>query len=296
MLWVVFTLLAQFLWTITSVMDKYVINRYVKNPMVILIFISSFGLISAFIISFSVQISIPPVNLIILSLFTGVLCVITSLFYFKSLLIEEVSRVTPLFSINSIFVLILATIFLNEIFTVEKYGGIFLIVLGSILISMKKHVKLELSKALFFMIVASLFWASYNVLLKFLLNDLTYWNAFFWTRIGGFLTVPFLIYFFYKPMIKTFKIVKKYPRVAGFISITEVTNIGATLLMTIALSIGYVSLVSALSQIHSLFLLILATILSFFKPQILKEELKGSTIILKLIAVLMIIFGAILLT
>jgi len=217
------------------------------------------------------------------------------LFYFKSLLIEEVSRVTPLFSINSIFVLILATIFLNEIFTAGKYAGIFLIVLGSILISLKKHVKLELSKALSFMIIASLFWAVYNVLLKFLLNDLTYWNAFFWTRIGGFLTVPLLIYFFYKPMIKTFKIVKKYPRVGGFISITEVTNIGATLFITIALSIGYASLVSALGQIHSLFLLILATVLSFFKPQILKEELKGSTILLKFIAVLMIIFGAILL-
>jgi len=128
-----------------------------------------------------------------------------------------------------------------------------------------------------------------------LLNDLTYWNAFFWTRIGSFLTVPFLIYFFYKPMIKTFKIIKKHPSVGVYISMTEGTNIGATLLITIALSIGYASLISALGQIHSLFLLILATVLSAFKPQILKEELKGSIILLKFIAVLMIIFGAILL-
>lgn len=295
MLWVFFTLLAQFLWSISNIVDKYLLSRYIKNPMVFLIFMCFFSLISAFIVSFFIQISIPSMNIMILSLLTGVIWVIVILFYFKSLLIEEVSRISPLFSISSIFVLILATIFLNEIFTMEKYVGIFLIVIGSILISLKKHVKFKISKALFFMVIATLFLAIRNVLLKFLLNYLTYWNVFFWTRVGSFLTAPVLIYFFYKPLIKTFKIVKKYPKTAVYVSITEGANVGGVFFITVALSIGFASLVSALGQVQPLFILTIATLLSVFKPQIIKEELKGSIIFLKLIAILIIIFGAVLL-
>jgi drug/metabolite transporter (DMT)-like permease len=73
----------------------------------------------------------------------------------KSLSIEEVSRVMSLFSFTPLFVLLLSTIFLSEIFRFEKYVGIFLIVFGSIFVSVKKYVKVKLSRALIFMLLAS---------------------------------------------------------------------------------------------------------------------------------------------
>ncbi|MBI4018411.1 MAG: hypothetical protein HY368_02280, partial [Candidatus Aenigmarchaeota archaeon] len=55
---------------------------------------------------------------------------------------------------------------------------------------------------------------------------------------------------------------------------------------------GPVSLVNALDNTQNLFVLFYATIISIFKPSILKEEVKGSVIALKLLAIAVIFAGA----
>lgn len=289
MAWVYFTLLAVFFWSLSNIIDKHIVSRYIKNPTIFIIFLSVLSLIAAFIVSIFQDITIPSFDILFLSLISGIAYFIGVFLYVKSLRIEEISRVVPLFSITSIFVLILATIFLNEIFTLEKYLGIFLIIAGVILISLRKKVKFSLSKALLLMIIASLFIAIHYTLQKFVLNNLTYWNAFFWIRIGSFLAAPLLLYFYYKPLVKT---IKKNPIGGVYLSISEGLNIIGIYSIVIAFSIGYASLVSILSEIQPLFVLFIATILSAFNPKIIKEELKGSVILLKFIAIVMIIFGA----
>ncbi|MFQ6032309.1 MAG: EamA family transporter, partial [Candidatus Zixiibacteriota bacterium] len=217
--------------------------------------------------------------------------VASNLFYYKALFVEEISRVLPLYSITPIFVLILSTIFLGEVFTPVKYLGIALIILGSILISLKKKERLTLSGALLLILVASLFLSVYYVALKHITDVIPFWDAFVWTRIGCGLTIPFLVGFLYRPIKET---LKRTPRGTLYVCANEGLNVLGVLFFVIATSVGFISLVSALSEAQPLFLLFLASLVSFYRPQILQEELRRSVIALKLIAIALIIFGAIL--
>jgi drug/metabolite transporter (DMT)-like permease len=59
----------------------------------------------------------------------------------------------------------------------------------------------------------------------------------------------------------------------------------------IALSIGFVSLTTAIISIQPLITFLYTTALTLFAPKIIKEKIDKSTIILKLIAILLIFIG-----
>ena len=291
--WVYFTILAAMSWAISNLIHKYILSRYTPTPMISTIFMGCLGLVVAIIIFQFTEVFIPPLELLILSLTSGLMYVIAIMFYFKAIMIEEVSRVVPLFSINPIFILILATIFLGEIFSFQKYLGIFILAIGSFLISLRKGAKFIISKAFGLMIIATLFLAVNNILAKYILNSLTYWNTFVWIRIGTFLPIPLLFYINRKQTIET---VSKKPKCGLYLAISQLFNIIALIFSTIALSYGFVSLVGALGQIQNFIVLVFATLLSIFKPNIIKEELKRSTILQKIIATMLILSGATLIT
>ena len=50
MLWIWFSILPAILWAIVNIADKYVLTKWIKNPMVVLIFTGSVGLILGLII------------------------------------------------------------------------------------------------------------------------------------------------------------------------------------------------------------------------------------------------------
>jgi hypothetical protein len=83
------------------------------------------------------------------------------------------------------------------------------------------------------------------------------------------------------------------PLTAFYLSVVEILNMLGLYLIVIAYSIGTASLVSALSEIQSLVVLFLATLVSMFVPKIIKEELKGTNLLLKTIGIITMIIGAI---
>jgi hypothetical protein len=124
---------------------------------------------------------------------------------------------------------------------------------------------------------------------KIVLNSLNYWNVFFWTRIGSLLLAPLL----FSQFNSFIKIVKKVPLTAFYLSVVEILNMLGLYLIVIAYSIGTASLVCALSEIQPLVVLFLAALVSMFVPNIIKEELKGSNLLLKIVGIIMMIIGAI---
>ena len=291
MLWVYFTLLAIFTWSIVNVIDKHIITEHIRQPRIAIVFLATMGFAAALMVPLAMPVVVPSLLILSLSLVAGILYVVSNLFYFKALFVEEVSRVLPLYSITPIFVLILSTIFLAEVFTPVKYIGIVLIIAGSVLISLKKGTKTTLSKALLFVLMASLILSVYYVALKYVTDAIPFWDAFFWTRIGSGLTIPFLIGAFYKPLKET---LKRTPKGSAYLCMNESLNVLGVLFFVIATSFGFISLVSSLSQAQPLFVLFIASLVSFYRPKILSEELKRSVITLKIVAIVMIILGALL--
>jgi len=104
MLWVYYTILAVIAWSIASIIDKYALSKLVKKPEIPFIFSTIIGILIAVSIIFIKGVSPMLFKDMILSFTAGIFFFISILFYFKSIQIEEVSRVIPLFYLAPIFV------------------------------------------------------------------------------------------------------------------------------------------------------------------------------------------------
>ncbi len=123
--WVIFAFLAPLLWSVCNVIDKFLLEKRIRNPISYQIIMTFFNTINIIIILLIAPISTNFYGFLF-GIITGLLGVIAVIFYNKSMIYEEASRVVPLVYINSIFVLILAYIFLGELFNFGKYLGVFL--------------------------------------------------------------------------------------------------------------------------------------------------------------------------
>lgn len=291
MLWVFLSIFAVILWASSNLIDKYVLDKYVRQPFIYIIILGAAGLIFSIFVFAKNFVWVSFTNLI-LTFAAGFLYIAILICYFKALKIEEASRIIPLFELKGIFILILAAIFLGEILTPIKYFGVFLLVGGAILISIKKNFKLRNTKAFWLMLLASILLASYDVLTKYLLNFADYWTIFAYTRFGSFIFILPFIYFYLPELKRTIQVHGK--RVLGLMTTSEALNMFGVLSITAAMSFGLISLVGGLGATQPFFVLLLAAMLSIFYPKILKEEIKGSIILLKLVAVALIIVGTLL--
>jgi len=294
MSWVIFSVLAALGWSVVNIIDKYVLSKWIREPFIVLIIIGIIGLISGIGIYFLYGFQPLSWTNILITLLAGILHLGSYAFYFKALKIEEVSRVVPLFYLSPLFILFLAAIFLGEIFTPLKYLGIGLLLAGAILISLKDFSKISFGKAFYLMIGSAFLLALNSILIKYLLGFANYWTIFAWERIGNAIATIIIVYLYLPELIAT---VKKYgARVLTILSMTEILNLLALLLITIATSVGYVTLVNALASIQPFFVLLITVILSVFYPYILKEEIKKSVVFLKLLAIVLMFVGALLIT
>ena len=294
MSWVLFSILATLVWAIVNTVDKYVLTKLVRKPVILLMILGIIGLIASFLVYLFHGFSYLSYFNISLALVAGILYIIGILFYFKAVKIEEISRVIPLLYLSPLFVSILAAIFLGEIFTPIKYLGIFLLIIGAIFISSKNSIKISFGKAFWFMVLASLVFSVNAVITKYLLGFVDFWTIFSYIRIGAFFALIPIFFFSFKDLIFA---VRRYGKKAIIvISLNEILALVGVILITIAMERGYVTLVNAISSIQPFFVLLIAVILSIFYPKILKEEIGKSTVLLKLIAITLMFVGVILIT
>ncbi len=290
MSWILFSILAAIVWAIVNIIDKYVLTKLVKTPIIPVMLFGIIGLVISIFMYFFKGFSELSYFHIFVAFIAGFCYLLMVLFYFKAIQIEEVSRIIPLFYLTQVFVVILAAIFLGEIFTFSKYIGIFLMIVGSVLISSRKITNISLGKAFWFMVLSCLALAVNDVLTKYLLDFADYWTIFSYSRIGTFLALIPFFFISYKQLKSSFK----KPKVVGLISLSEVLNLGGVLFVTIAASVGFITLVRTLSSLNAFFVLLFTIIISLFLPKILKEEINKSTIALKLLSIVLIFVGFVL--
>ncbi len=290
--WILFSILSAAVWAIVNTVDKYVLTKLVRKPVVPLMILGIVGLISSFLVYLLHGFSYLSYFNIALASFAGILYAIGVLFYFKAVKIEEISRVIPLLYLSPLFVSILAAVFLGEIFTPIKYLGIFLLVIGAVSISSKNFIKFGFGKAFWFMVLASLVFSINAVITKYLLNFVDFWTIFSYIRIGAFFALIPTFCFSFKDLILAVR--EHGKKTVILISLNEILALFAVILITIAMTKGYITLVNALSSVQPFFVLLIAVILSVFYPKILKEEIGKSAILLKLIAITLMFVGVIL--
>ena len=294
--WLVFALLAPAFWGLNNIFNKFLMVKKFQGYFSFVSYLHFLDLFFAVIIYFVAPVSFS-FPYAVFAMAVGLLPLLAFWFYTKALMVEEISRITPLFQFIPIFVVFLSAVFLDEILSVQKYFGIALVVVTSILISYRKSGNgNSLSSAFKLMIPFSLILSVYTILLKYLLGYLDYWSIFFWMIIGSFFGVLVLLSF-PKPRREFVETVPAIGCRTFVVALAgeSVYVLGLTCSL-IATSLGYVSLVSALSGLQHFFVFVYMLVLSVFVPKILKEEIGREVVALKISAIALMFVGTWLVT
>ena len=289
--WYVYALLAPAFWALNNVFVKFLITNKFKNyvPMISSIIMMDLPYATIILLILPITINFPYA---LLALIVGLFPIVAFWFYSKALLLEEVSRLITLFQLIPAFVTVLSAIFLNEILDLQKYLGIIIIVLASILISFRSiKGKSSFSNALKYMIPFSLIIAIYSIMEKYLLNYFDFWSLFFWNIIGASMGILILLSF-RKPRKHFTQTLPTVGAKGMFITfIGEGIYVIGTVFSLIAFSLAEASVVSALLGLQPFYLFFYTILVSMFLPKILKEELTKRVITLKLIAITLMLIG-----
>jgi drug/metabolite transporter (DMT)-like permease len=291
MQWYIYALLAPAFWALNNVFIKFLITNKFKSytPMIssIILMDVPFALVTLAISPLAIKFPYT-----IYALIVGLLPPFAFWFYSKALLVEEISRIITLFQLIPVFVAFLSVIFLNELLGPQKYLGIIIIVVASLIISYKKTKgKTSFSKAFKYIIPFGLIIAIYTILEKHLLLYFEFWSLFFWNVTGALIGVIILLSF-RKPRPQFTKKIPTIGKKGLFITfIGEGIYVTGALFSLLALSSTEASIASALFGLQPFYIFFYTLFISIFLPKILKEELTKQVIATKITAIILMFTG-----
>lgn len=294
MTWITLTLASALLWAVVNLIDKYVLTRWVQNPVLPVIVQGTVGVTVGLALLLTPGATRLPLPYLPLALGVGGLEMLVGLLYFRAARLEEISRVVPLFYLTPLFVSIWAAVFLGEVFPSLQYFGVIALVAGAMLISAKRTARLRFSPALGLMVLASLVLSVNAVITKFLVNAVDFRTVFATTRVGHLILLLPLLFGHTPDLVATVK--RHGQRVVGVIAAGAGLNLLAVLLITQAYAIGYATFISALVSVQQVFVFLFALALTLISPHLLGEEITRAALVRKLTAILLMIIGGAIIT
>ncbi len=290
--WIFFAMLGYFFYALTNFVSKTVVTKHIDNVFIYTVIVSCFGLIPLALIPFY-GLSLPDLPMLIFSLIAGMFWIFGLPPFYKALQIEETSRVVPVWRFVPFFVLIFSFIFIGERLFPYDLLAFVLLLIGGILISIKKiGSTFKISKALYYMLLSVLLFAISHTMTKFVYMNMAYIDGFVITRFGGFLAGILILILggHGGKVVKSWSKLNKKIRYIilgyGFLQFLGIASID------FAMTTGPISLITASGGFQAFFVLIIAIILSHRYTHILKEEISKGIISQKIIAILLLILGA----
>ncbi len=296
MTWLLFTILAYFILAIVFLMDKYLLSTLIPNPKLYAFYTGFLGIL-IFIVAPFVNFYVPPLPQLILALLAGMVAIFALFWFYKTLQLFETSRVVPAIGgILPLFTLLIIFIFSGgkETLKALEIPAFIMLLLGSILITYDKSVKISLSSFKPSTITA-FFFALAFALTKYVYLNQPFWNGLIWMGAGGFLTA---LYFFVSSREIKEEIFKKQitfrTKTLFTFLLSKTMGVGASFLQNWAIflvPVAGVAIINALQGVQYAFLLILTVFLSMKFPEIFKEKITKEIIFQKIIAILFIGLG-----
>lgn len=288
-----FSILSPAIFGINNYIDKFLLEKQNISPTVLSIYGGIFAFIVGLVILFTTGFYPIDTKSLLIILSSGFLTTIYLLPYYKALSLDETSYVIPLFQFYPIFVLILSLVFLNESLSKIQYTGCIIIILAGFLLSVKKLNRkiFKLRKSFFYIVLSSFLFALAQVLYKFGVREIPFWNSLPYEGFG--IAIGALSIVLYKNNLKKFKNETKRfkKRVFIFMTVNELVYIIARYTGYFAISLISVGIVSVLAGLQSLFVLLYGIILSLWFPYVLKEAINKRVLFQKIISIILMFLG-----
>jgi drug/metabolite transporter (DMT)-like permease len=299
--WFLLALAAPLAWSVANYVDKYILSHTEGNGggsggLVILSALMSvlFSLGILLIKGYTfVTIDSQLAGMLI---FSGIFEGLYIYFYFMALERESASTVVALFQFAPILGLILGYFILKEVPAGIQIIGVLVILFGTLCIILKKGEKFTLkTSVLLLMIISTTFVAIYNILFKFVGEQIPFWNAVFWQYLG--IGIVGLIMFVSVPPYRkqVFEMVSfRKGGVTALTAFAEVMNILALLATNAAILLAPIGIVLAIGSIQPAIVLVEGLLIYRLLPTLLNPDEKPSLQFRYILGIILVCVGGIL--
>jgi len=309
MLWIIFTILAYFLLSLTALVDEILLTGRLIRPKVYAFYVGILGILALALIPFGFE--MPNLFIAGLAILSGSLSIFALLSLYEALRRYEISRVIPAIGgILPIFTLGLSYLFIwqqgssLEGLNYFKIFSFLLLILGSILITWKGKEIINKKSLGLSILTAFLFALSFTTT-KIVFLEQSFISGLIWLRLGGFLTALLFIFFkevreelFEKIKIKKEKALFQNPKLAVLFLFNQIMGAGAGILQSLAIYLApimYLAFINAMEGMRYVFILIFTIILSSKFPKILSEKITKPILFKKVLAIILVVVGLIIL-
>ncbi len=240
------------------------------------------------------------------SVITGCVHILALYVFFVAMRFGEPSRVVPITgSAVPMFTLLLAVMFLGEVFTAWQFVGIILLVVGGGLLTLRPHLASPRTRGgnLLLPVLAGALFAAYFVITKYMYTyaEADFLPVFMATRVvEGVIAVCGIFVFIGVPLSPWGERASRFSgrvravprRGVSFLFISnKVLAAGAFALQSYAISLGSVSVVNALQGVQFAIVFIVAILFSVFFPKIFKEDMRPKTLVQKSLGIILLSIG-----
>lgn len=219
---------------------------------------------------------------------------VASLLWARALSQGEATRLVPLFNVFPLATFGFAAFFLGEKLGALQIAGVFAVVTGAILITLKRNPFLKnnalpvFEKGAAVMLFGAIAWGASEATQKAALANVSFWNV--WGIAGvGLFAVTSTALANREARTEVFRTLKN--RAFAIPSLNECGYFAGNVMLTAAYSLTLVSVASAAETIKLVFVFIFAAIASRFLPKRFKEDLRGRVLAVKLAATALIALG-----
>jgi len=289
--YIFFSLLAALGFALNGLIQKFTSKHRISDPWTLLFY--SYVTYVPFLLFYPIifNIRFPSSELIFIFLY-ALMFTLGNIFFMNAIYKIDASTFAPFFQLQSAFVAVLAFVFLGERFPAQNYLLIFLMIVGSILVTIdeKMSIKTYFKIGIALIVLQQIFHAASNIFAGFALRSMDSFTFIFWGDLLGSIMVVLIALLLGKIRLRvSFSQIK--PLIfSGFFSL-----IGATALF-IAFKTN-VTISSAISLLTSPIVLITTIVSSKFKPELLEHHpknvylIRGSGVLLILIATIKLSMG-----
>ncbi len=292
--WFFLALAASLFWATSALADKHILHNYVRNPYPGAVVGGIIAFAIAQIIAFAVPLAEISVEAKIAGLLAGATIVFGTSLYLRALCTAEVSVAAAAINTCPLFVMLFAFLFIGERLQAFQYAAILLIVVGAVFLSLEKPPSLNLGKSAFragmpLLFFTTLVFAVSVIFRKYAVDASAPLAAFYWFAIGAFLASLVFLAFKWKCVKRA---LEKAPKAFGFMAASSLAAHSGTMLSLSAMSLGAVSLVSAMASFYPLFVLLGSIAIARVAREKTNEKIDSASVAHKLAAIAMIIAGS----
>jgi drug/metabolite transporter (DMT)-like permease len=300
--WLVVTIIAYTLIAFGVILDKFLLSpEKISHPAIYTFYSGVLSLVAVFFFPFGFHGVTFSFGL--LSIFAGIIYTAGILTLFFALAKNEASRVTVVVgAVSPIVSFFLALFLLDEGLGFSQILGIFILIVGGVLISLDFGAFKKIGEKKFFAgfsmsILSGLFLGAGFTLFKVQFEQDNFFNVYIWTRFGVLFGAALL---FLHPKwrraifnsLKKFKSPAKDQRRTGLLFVLNKGLNGAgSILLNFAISLGSVTIVNALISIEYALVFIFGILFSIWMPKYFSEHKSPGVFLQKSVAIIIIAVG-----